>query len=220
MTMFRRMLLAMGLAAAVFGPVAVFSASDIWSTLKGVVSGTLAEKSPDEIAEAAGTDEQRLPGSDLRGSLQPALYNVPIYELAQVLRFDVTTGWVMRHWPRVSTGLAHIQLQGLRVPLVTGTAEDDLAGALTYYFNPQQQVQRITFHGTTGNSQKLVRLVTGRYGLVRRITNDAGLFLYETAERDGRTGSVLKIRPGRVIAASNPLRRFEVSLMLERPLKM
>jgi len=216
--MLKRVLPAMALAAAVFGPVAVFSAPDMWSTVKGLVSETASEKSPDETADVAGSGAQTPPGAAPAGSLQPATDNVPIYELEQVLRFDVTTGWVMRCWPRVSTGLAQLQLQGLRVPLVTGTAEDDLAGALTYYFNPQQHVQRITFHGTTGNSQKLVRLVRGRYGLARRITNDAGLFLYETAESGGSTGSVLKIRPGRVIAASNPLRRFEVSLTLERPL--
>ena len=217
--MFRRILPAVALAAAVFGPVAVFSASDMWSNVKGFVSGIAGEENPDGIAEPTGPDGQTLPGSNVAESLGHPLEEVPMYELDQVLRFDVTTGWIMGHWPRVSTGLAHLQLQGHRVPLVTGTAEDDLAGALTYYFNPQQQVQRITFRGTTGNARKLVRLVMSRYGLARRITNDAGLFLYETAGPDREAGSVLEIRPSRVVAASNPLRRFEVLLTLERPAK-
>ncbi len=61
-----------------------------------------------------------------------------------MLRFDVTVEWVMQRWPRVSTGLPYLQLQGYRVPLVTGTKVADLAGSLTYYFNARQQVQRIT----------------------------------------------------------------------------
>jgi len=59
---------------------------------------------------------------------------------------------VISRWPRVSAGLAELQLQGYRVPLVSGTTANDLAGALTYYFNSRQQVQRITFQGTTATS--------------------------------------------------------------------
>ena len=48
----------------------------------------------------------------------------------------------MRRWPRVTT-VPQFALAGLRVPLVTGTQIDDLAGSLTYYFDRTDQVQRI-----------------------------------------------------------------------------
>ena len=99
-----------------------------------------------------------------------------------MLRFDVTASWVMQHWPRVSTGLPYLQLQGYRVALVTGTRVTDLAGSLTYYFNAQQQVQRITFRGTTGDPSVLVALLAGRYGFARRVMNDPGVVLYEAVD--------------------------------------
>ena len=67
-----------------------------------------------------------------------------------------TSAWVLARWPRVSTRLANLDLQGYRVPLVSGTADGDLAGSLTYYFNSQQRVQRITFIGSTGDARPLV----------------------------------------------------------------
>ena len=80
---------------------------------------------------------------------------MPLPSLAEVLRFDVTVEWVMQRWPRVTTGLPQLQLQGYRVPLVTGTSLSDVAGSLTYYFNARQQVQRITLRGTDRRSQRL-----------------------------------------------------------------
>jgi hypothetical protein len=129
----------------------------------------------------------------------------------------VTPDWIVARWPRVSAGLAHLELQGYRVPLVTGTAEDDLAGALTYYFNPRQQLQRITFHGTTGDTRKLVALLSARFGFARRVVNDPGVFLYERPDSDGRPTSFLWLRPARVVRASEPHHRFEVAFLIERP---
>ena len=141
----------------------------------------------------------------------------PVHDLADVLRFDVTPDWIVHNWPRVSTGLAHLPLQGYRVPLVTGTAQDDLAGSLTYYFNPHQQVQRITFYGTTGNTSKLVNLAVTRFGFTRRLTNDPGVFLYELPDSRGQVNSFVWIRPARVVRATEPYRRFELALLIERP---
>ena len=62
-----------------------------------------------------------------------------ILNLADAFSMDKTPLWVLQRWPRVSTGGAQLQLQGYRVPLVTGTGEGDLAGSMTYFFNPQQQ---------------------------------------------------------------------------------
>ena len=65
----------------------------------------------------------------------------------RVFDFQITPESIVAHWPAVSTGLAQLQLEGYRVPLVTGTAKHNLAGSLTWYFNAQQKLQQITFVG-------------------------------------------------------------------------
>src|SRR3954470_11989622 len=82
---------------------------------------------------------------------------------AQVLRFDVTKEWVCQNWSRKSTGPTDVGLMAIRVPLVMGTQMSSLAGALTYYFNAQDQVEHISFHGKTGDATPLVQLLTQTY---------------------------------------------------------
>ncbi len=177
-------------------------------------------------AQRAGEQAGRNPGWSVGqanaspsspGEPGPPSEGVPTVELAEALRFDITPGWVMTRWPRVSAGLAELQLQGYRVPLVTGTAEDDLAGALTYYFNPRQQVERITFRGTTGNAGKLVEYLVRQYRFGRRLTNDPRIFRFEVPSPRGEPQSWLEIRPVGVIKASEPFRRLNVVLVLHRP---
>jgi hypothetical protein len=135
-------------------------------------------------------------------------------DLGDALRFDVTPAWVMERWPWVSAGLSQLPLAGYRVPLVSGSAEDDLAGSLTYYFNARQQVARITFQGTTGDARKLIRLLISRYGFGRRITNDPALFRYEVPVTKGPVQSYLDLRLDR---PKDAYRRFDVTLVIERP---
>ena len=203
------------LAAA--GPIAMFSASGWWSKVTASVSpSTSAQKQNGLAALLSGSSPDGTDAS-ATGEAQGSPEDIPTYDLADVFRFDLSPDWVVGRWPRVSAGLAYLELQGYRVPLVTGTAEDDLAGALTYYFNPRQQLQRITFQGTTGNARRVVDLVTSRFGFARRMINDASVFLYEIPGPDGRATSFLWIRPAPVVKASDPHRRFEVALVIERP---
>ena len=69
--------------------------------------------------------------------------------------------------------------------------------ALTYYFNAQQQLQRITFHGTTGDTRNLVALLTGRFQFARRLTNDPGLFIYKGPRSGGVPKGQVEIRSAR-----------------------
>jgi hypothetical protein len=207
----RAVLGALLLAMAAGGPAVYYGVPDYWKALRQQWS------SSSETAAARAALSEPLREDPAVEKAVPALEGAPTQNLAEVLRFDVSTGWVLRRWPRVSTGLAELPLEGYRVPLVTGTAETDLAGALTYYFNAQQQVQRIGFQGTTGDPRELIRLLTGRYKFARRLTNDPGLFVYEIADLAGRPKSVLRIQSAPVIKSSEPRRRFEVELMLERP---
>ncbi len=75
----------------------------------------------------------------------------PVRDLRDVIRFDINPAWVMQNFGRVTTVLADVKLDGLRVPLVTGTAPTDLAGTITYYFDNQQTLRRINLQGLTGN---------------------------------------------------------------------
>jgi hypothetical protein len=201
------------------GPVVVFSGSQWWSRLTASLSAAGQPSAGEEepIEEVERSVQETLARSVPQPSEELKVEGSPYRDLAAVLRFDVSPGWVIDQWPRVSAGLAHLQLQGYRVPLVTGTATDDVAGALTYYFGPHQRVQEIHFRGTTGNGRKLVRIVTQRHGLVRKPVNDPSLFLYEQSTASGEVISQLRIRPARVVKSSDPRRRFQVSLVLRRP---
>lgn len=147
------------------------------------------------------------------------LEGAEVQDLATVLNFNLTPHWVMGHWQRVSTGLAELDMQGYRVPLVTGTTELDIAGSLTYYFNPKQRVQRITFQGTTGDARKLVSVLVTNHEFVRQIAPDARLFLYQRLEGRKVIGE-LHIKPAPVLNNGDPWRRFEVALVMDRPKSM
>jgi hypothetical protein len=157
------------------------------------------------------------PGAGPAGPASPATPRTPTPSLAEVLRFDVSVGWILAKWPRVSAGLSQMDLQGYRVPWVSGTAQDDVAGALTYYVNPRQEVQRITFQGTTGDARKLLQLLVTQYHFARRLTNDPQIFRYEVAEPAGPPESFLDLRLAKVIKTEDAYHRFEISLVIERP---
>jgi hypothetical protein len=210
--MLKKLLLAGIAVVAVGGPVAVFSAADWWKSFRQSLAGSQTKDgSADDQRVAAA-----IPATSEKSS-KPAIEGAPVADLAEVFRFDVTPSWVTQRWPRVSTGLANLQLEGYRVALVSGTRPTDLAGALTYYFNSAHQVQQITFRGTTGDTRSLVRMLTSRYRLARRITNDPGTVIYEAVNPVGKTTSMARIHQAAVVKADDPNRRYVVELVLERP---
>jgi hypothetical protein len=214
---------------AVSVPPVVYNAKDWWSQAKQRVTpllalGTGAEiaattegapAAPRPLADPAGSALSSAgstlapPGSARRAGEPPARV-----DLAEVLRFDVSPDWVMQRWPWISAGLSQLPLQGYRVPLVTGTAVDDVAGSLTYYFNAKQKVEQITLEGTTGDASQLLRILVGRYRFGRRLTNDPGLFRYEVPELRGPAKSFLDIR---ITQPNDAYRRYQVELVLMRP---
>jgi len=192
----------LGLAVAAGGPILYFKSKENWTGFHQ----DLARQTAAAARLAASKDSGQLP-----------LEGAPVRNLAEVLRFDVTADWVLKRWPRVTVGMSDLQLHGYRVPLVTGTEANDLAGSLTYYFGSDQRVERITFRGTTGNTRELVELLTTRYRFARRLTNDPGLFVYEGLSRKGVRPSVLEFRLSPVVVANDPFHRFDVQLSIERP---
>ncbi len=77
---------------------------------------------------------------------------------------------------RVSTVLSDLKLEGLRVPIVTGTRAEDMAGTLTYYFDRADKLQRVTLHGFTGQPDPMVNLLTQHYGLTHTPSLEAGVY--------------------------------------------
>jgi len=219
------LLCAGGLLLAIGGPVSYYSASDVVSAVRKnwlSDSADTAAAAPQPFSSdpnASTTDPVALPSGEqpVFGQNASPARAAPMPNLDEVLRFDVTVDWVMQRWPRVSTGLPHLQLHGYRVPLVTGTAIGDVAGSLTYFFNARQQVQRITLRGTTGDPRVLIGLVTGRYHFARRLTNDPGVALYEAVDSNNQPAGALKIRSAGVIKSNQPYTRFEVDLVIDRP---
>jgi hypothetical protein len=217
-----------GLVLAMGGPITVFSGTDFVTGIKRTFSASsaaTASAAPQQPVAASSFASPELPSvssqfpptASIRSSSATAVDNLPSPSLAEVLNFNATVDWVMRRWSRVSTGLPDLQLQGYRVALVTGTSMADVAGSLTYYFNSQQRLQRITLRGTTGDPSALVALLSGHFGFTRRLTNDPGVVLYEKVDSNNKSAGTLKIRSARLIKANQPYTRFEVDLAVDRP---
>jgi hypothetical protein len=145
----------------------------------------------------------------------PSLQAIPTIDLNTVMNFTVTPAWVLQQWPRVSASLAELDFHGYRVPLVTGTREDDLAGSLTYYFDRDQRVARITFYGSTGDPRKLITLVTGRYGFVQDATDDPAVVVFDV-KWNKKPYSILRLRPVKIVRANDPRARYDVELSIQR----
>lgn len=143
---------------------------------------------------------------------------VPVMDFREIIRFDVFPNWVKSRWKRVSTTPGDAGLHGFRVACVTGTNSWDLHGSLTYYFDANQRAQRITFQGWTGDSTRLVNLLTSQYGLQAWPTHWAGC--YASTENDRRRGqpvSGLLMKHPAIISTDNPVQQVALMMELNRP---
>lgn len=218
------------LGTAVGAPYVVSNAHHATEAASGALAGMFAEQ-PAPQNPYALNDESILPEYPLGGApsypatsgvAQPVsqtalpLEGLEVHELSEVMRFDISPDWVYQRWARKSTSLSEIDLFGIRVPLVTGTKVNDLAGSLTYYFGINGQVERITFRGRTGDARPLISLMMTNYGLRRQRPRVAGDLLYEVRWND-RAMSRLRISPASVVWASVPHATYAVELDLNRP---
>ncbi len=140
----------------------------------------------------------------------------PPVPLEEALSFSMSIPRILGRWPHVSTGIVEEKLFGYRVPLVTGTAENDITGSLTYFFGSSGVLRRIYFEGDTGDARRLLTWLANEFHLVRDQSDEHGIFLYRTPRKNSVVGE-LRIYPRTMIQASLPNRRFEVSLLLDRP---
>jgi hypothetical protein len=137
-----------------------------------------------------------------------------VSDLREVLRFDIKPGWLPQRFARVSTVLSNVQLDGLRVPLVTGTQPTDLAGSLTYYFDASQSLQRINLSGLTGDPTNLANLMVQYYQLQPEQCLGGQLL---TARWNNRITSVVLITPAPIIYAGADHSKYIVFMELNQP---
>lgn len=136
-----------------------------------------------------------------------------INSLQEVLRFDITPGWVIQRFPRVTTVLADNQLDGLRVPLITGTSPSDIAGTLTYRFDRYQRLQRLTVHGATGDATRFIAELQHRYHM-QQVPSLGGVLYMLTW--NGKPASIVHIEPAAVIYGDSPYSRFNILIELNQ----
>lgn len=224
----RKLLFPVILAAAVGGPYVLMdnqwsgAAKDeiqtLWSGDDGPASTVSTPDGPapvdwstSEYNSEFGTGER---AERPRSQLDASLTGPPVADFGEIVRFDISPAWVTSRWPRVTTVTAELGMEGLRVPVVTGTKTDDLAGSLTYYFDRYHRVQRLTFDGYTGDDRKLVAILAKYYGMVREPSLDASMYV---ARWNGAPTSVLRVARAPVVSADSPNSQLHVTLELNRP---
>ncbi|MBP86571.1 MAG: hypothetical protein CMJ64_07645 [Planctomycetaceae bacterium] len=203
---------AIAIPYAWFNPQVANTVQAKWSDLQSSF-GSVGQ-SGDTVSAYDGstfTPQTSIPtASDASG---PALTG-EVHRLNEILRFDVSPRWVMQHWGRVSTILSESDLEGLRVPLVTGTDVTSVTGSLTYYFDKQQQVRRITLHGHTGDDSQLVDIVTKQFKLRAESALGAGMYV---SKWNGKPTSVLRVSHAPVVRANSPHASLQIALEINQP---
>jgi hypothetical protein len=215
----RKSMLGAALLAATTVPYAVTSSTQPKNASEPgapPATATKAATAVDRVASPSAVPLPEIAGQASRGKPAAGLAGPPVRDLREIFRFDISPDWIVHRWSRVLTQTSEAEIRGYRVPLVTGRREQDLAGSLTYYFGPQQQVDRIVFHGTTGDARPLVALVTRQHGLQRHGSQDPGLLLYQRTS-SGKVVDELRIRTAPVVRSDNRHARFTVDLLLRRP---
>lgn len=144
----------------------------------------------------------------------PSLAGNNVEDIREALRFDLTPPAILNRFSRVSTVLADLQLEGLRVPVVTGIRADDLAGTLTYYFDKSGAIQRINLHGFTGDTQRIVTTLSSHYGMQPEPTLDAGVY---TRRWNGIPVHLLRITHAPVVFSDAIHQKYTVFLELNQP---
>ncbi|MBC7855586.1 MAG: hypothetical protein IAF94_19320, partial [Pirellulaceae bacterium] len=116
------------LVAALVGPYALLDKNmlgSLWSKLPTLAS--FSQTKPAEQSPVVGDSGAKISSTTALGPTAGSNLGAPTCDIPEAFRFDVSPQWINARWPRVTTVLAETDLQGLRVPLVTGPRPDDLA---------------------------------------------------------------------------------------------
>ncbi len=157
-------------------------------------------------------------GSPTLGQIQQqpnvAIGGGTVPDLREVLRFDIVPGWLPQRFARVTTVTSNVKMDGLRVPLITGTQPKDIAGSLTYYFDASHVLKRIHLHGLTGDPTTLANLMVQYYQLRPEQSLGGQLF---TTRWNNRITSVMHVAPAPIIYAGADHSKYILFLELNQP---
>jgi len=138
--------------------------------------------------------------------------------LTELLRFDYVPHDVVQRWPYVTAVNPELHVQAYRAPFFTGTTPDDLEGVVTYYFDSRNNTTQIMVKAKTGDFRPLVVWLKTYYGFEYRETQSPVVYVYEPPQRwPSKSGSYLWIRPAHAFADGYDYKRFDVTLVLNRP---
>lgn len=156
----------------------------------------------------------KLQGRTDDSGVAPSLVGGKVNDLRDVMRFDITPNWVLQRFSRVTTVLADTRLEGMRVPIVTGTKPDDIAGTLSYYFDGNGSLQRVTLHGFTGDPQRLVSVMKTHYEMNREPSLEAGVF---TKRWNGEPVHFLRMTHAPIVYSDAIHQKYTLFLELNQP---
>ena len=141
----------------------------------------------------------------------------PTVNFPGLFRFDITPTWIKSQWSRISTTPGEFGLDGYRVALVTGTGPWDLHGSLTYFFDNKQTLQRISFHGWTGDASRLLKFLQEEYQFEPHPTRLAGLHVSKRGYWKKRQQGAIILKNPSIIRAENPVQQVAMILELNHP---
>lgn len=178
--------------------------------------GYFYTKSRSADAPAAGNDAGSGFWQGVTESLgfQRAVGDSPPEHPREYFDFDLTRPWVDDHWEQVTTGLSDTRFDGHRVALVTGADSRALAGALTYYFDAQDRLRRITFTGTTHDPRYHVAWLKETFDF--RWSGQQGSTAVYTCDRTQPVRGTLRITPKLRLGGLAGASTYEIHLTLDR----
>ena len=167
----------------------------------------------------AGTQTFVFPGNangpDLTNG--PLTYH-PEHDIRRVFRFDLTPMRIKQRWDRVTSQSIGRNYRSFRVALVTGVNPWDLHGSLTYYFDQNQSLQRISFKGWTGDATHFLKVMNSSINFESLPTQWAGAY---EARRNGffkrESFAGILMREPAVIRSSVPNERMAIVMELNNP---
>ncbi len=195
-----------------FAPSAKMKLRDWTASLKQT-SWSFGSGAPDAASSTPVARRDRLPSVSFETPDNTSVLTGGINELERLLTFDITPGFIINQWSRVSTVHPENGLEGMRVALVTGTGVEDIAGSLTYYFDNQQSLRRITFDGVTGDDRPLVNIISQQFKFRPEPALGGGMYV---ARWNAQPTGLLKISHAPVVRSQRPHERLEVMLELNR----
>jgi hypothetical protein len=139
---------------------------------------------------------------------------VPVANFAEVIRLDANSAWVKSRWERISVFTTGDGLTAFRCDLVTGVNQGDLHGCLTYFFDRQDKVAKISFRGWCGDPSPIKNFAITSWNLEPKDGKSTSVFVARSW-RISRGALILQNAP--IIRRDQPLEQVAVFFEVAAP---